>query len=248
MNRIAITGATGSIGQLIVAEAEKKDLQVVSLSRSTGIDLLTGAGLEEALANVDAVIDASQVGDPTSEDPVTPILTGARHLIDAAKSADVGRLVMLSINGVQDKGLQQFPFYDARAKQEKLVADSGLTTTIVRSSQWFEFALNPAAVTENDENVVVQDWNIQPAAASSIARYLVEAALGEHGDGVVTVCGPDAMRLPALTEAVLAHRDDARPVDIQDPPLAGLGDGTLLAPEGSDLVGPTLDQWLNTSH
>lgn len=245
MNRIAIAGATGSIGKLIVEEAEKKDLDVVALSRSTGADLLTGEGLREKLTGVDAVIDASQVGDPTADDPVSPILRGAQNLLDAAGSANVGRLVMLSINGVQDAGLQNFPFYDARARQEKLVLDSRLTSTIVRSSQWFEFALNPAAVSVADHEVTSQDWYIQPAAAASVARYLVEAALGEHGDGVVTVCGPDAMRLPALTEAVLAHRDDARPVEIQEPPLVGLGDGTLLAPAGADLVGPTLDQWLD---
>ncbi|WP_129358699.1 SDR family oxidoreductase [Rothia uropygioeca] len=244
MTRIAVAGATGSIGRLIVEAAEQNDVEVVPLSRSHGVDLLSAEGLAGKLEGVTAVIDASQVGDPTTQDPVTPILAAARNLIEACRSSSVGRLVMLSINGVQDEGLRQFPFYDARARQEEAVAESGLVHTIVRSSQWFEFALNPAAIVEEEDAVVAQNWYIQPAAARSVARYLVRAALGEHGEGVVTVCGPDALRLPELTEAVLRHRGDNRPVNVEEPPLPGLGDGKLLAPADSDIVTPSLDEWL----
>ncbi|MDN5605240.1 MAG: NAD(P)H-binding protein [Kocuria sp.] len=248
MTRLAVAGATGAMGELIVQAAEEDGFTVVPLSRSQGVDLLSADGLDAKLEGVSAVIDASQVVSPVAEDPVAPILKGADNLVGASRSAGVDRLIMLSINGVQDEGLRQFPFYDARSRQEEVVADSGLAHTIVRSSQWFEFALNPAAVVEEDDVVRAQNWQIQPAAALSVARYVVRAAAGEHGDGVVTVCGPDRMRLPELTEAVLRHRGDERPVTIESAPLPGMDNGSLLAPADADLVGPALGEWLDAQN
>ena len=151
---------------------------------------------------------------------------------------------MLSINGVQDEGLQQFPFYAARAAQEELVGRSSVEHLIVRSAQWFEFGMNPAAVTEEQDRVRAQDWAIQPLAAASVASFLVEAAQGRHGAGMVTLAGPDRMRLPELTERTLRARGDRRPVHAEDPVFPGLGDGTLHAPSDARILGPGLAQWL----
>ncbi|MCA1169292.1 NAD(P)H-binding protein [Rothia kristinae] len=244
MTRIAVAGASGAIGTLVLHDAAQAGLDTVSLDRAHGIDLLTGEGLAAALEGVTAVIDVSQVAPPDHENPTGPILRAAGHLLEAAQAAGVRRLVMLSINGVQDEGLQQFPFYAARAAQEELVGRSSVEHLIVRSAQWFEFGMNPAAVTEEQDRVRAQDWAIQPLAAASVASFLVEAAQGQHGAGMVTLAGPDRMRLPELTERTLRARGDRRPVHAEDPVLPGLGDGTLHAPSDARILGPGLAQWL----
>ena len=61
MTRIAVAGASGAIGTLVLREAAQHGLDAVPLDRSHGIDLLTGGGLAEALSGVDAVVDVSQV-------------------------------------------------------------------------------------------------------------------------------------------------------------------------------------------
>lgn len=246
--RLAIAGASGAIGSLTRRAALEAGADVVELDRSHGVDLLTGEGLDQALDGVQAVIDVSQVAAPDHESPTEPTLRAAGNLLDAARGAGVQRVVMLSINGVQDPGLQQFPFYAARAAQEQEVAESGLEHVVLRSAQWFEFGLNPAAVTEHDDEVLAQDWAIQPLAAASVARFLVEAARGEHGQGVVTIAGPERMRLPELTERTLRARKDTRPVRTVDAVLPGLADDTLYAPEDATILGPDLDQWLASQH
>lgn len=115
---------------------------------------------------------------------------------------------------------------------------------MVRSAQWFEFVLNPAGTEEADHEVRVQNWDIQPVATRSVARFLVEAAEGEHGEGVVTVAGAERITLPQLTEKVLAVRDDSRKVVTVDPALEGLGDGSLHAPADAVILEPNIEQWV----
>lgn len=183
MTKIAVAGATGIIGKVIVAEAEKAGHEVGEISRAKGVNLLTGDGLDAALAGVEAVIDASQVVNPVADDPITPIIDAAKVLTTAAEKQGVKRLVMLSINGVEKPQLQEFPFYKVRFEQEGIFADSSVESVVVRSVQWFEFALNPAGSEVTNAEIKAQNWAIQPAAMDSVATFLVEAAEGKHGSG-----------------------------------------------------------------
>jgi putative NADH-flavin reductase len=47
--RIAVAGATGHIGSLAPSALERDGHEVVRISRSLGVDLLTGEGLDDAL-------------------------------------------------------------------------------------------------------------------------------------------------------------------------------------------------------
>ena len=246
MMKIAVAGATGAIGKVIVEKAREAGHDVVEMSRAQGVELLEGTGIEEALAGVDAVIDASQVGNPMAEDPITPILRGTKNLLDAAQAQNVHRVVMLSINGVEKPQLQEFPFYETRFEQEELVLKANHNNVVVRSVQWFEFALNPAGCEESASEVKVQNWDIQPAAMDSVAQFMVEAAEGKHGEGLLTVAGGDRLSLPELTQRVMDSRGDTRTVVTVDPVLPALGDGSLHAPGNAHILKPTLQQWLNS--
>jgi uncharacterized protein YbjT (DUF2867 family) len=126
-----------------------------------------------------------------------------------------------------------------------MVLDGPVPATIVKSTQWYEFATNPAAVTCDDDEVTVEDWLIQPIAADSVADVLVETALGQtHMPRTIT--GPQAMRLPDLTSKLLAPQGDGRRVRAVQSELAGFAAGALLPSDGDIAIGPDIDTWLHT--
>jgi uncharacterized protein YbjT (DUF2867 family) len=59
--RVAIAGGTGVVGRHVVAALEATGHEPVVLSRSRGVDVETGSGLDTALSGVAAVVDVSNV-------------------------------------------------------------------------------------------------------------------------------------------------------------------------------------------
>ena len=213
MSRIAVAGATGTLGARIVERLIAKGHDVAPISRSAGVDLHTGAGLTEALTGAQAVVDASNAfpTDPEA-DLVETLVQATRHLVEAAQAAGVERLVAVSIANVEDPAFDHFPYYVAKREQEKVVAGSALDTTIVKTTQWHEFATNPAAVTFEDAEVLVEDWLLQPVAVDAVADVVVTHVLESSSAAVVQLTGPEQVRLPELTQRLLAARGDDRPV------------------------------------
>ncbi|MDF0586073.1 NAD(P)H-binding protein [Tsukamurella sp. 8F] len=240
--RIAVIGATGTAGSLTTAAARRAGHEVVEISRSTGVDLHTGAGLAAALEGVDAVIDASNAfpTDP-DQDVVEAFAIATSHVVAACAAAEA-HLVHLSIEGIDLPDFDGFAYYLAKREQERIIRESGVSSTIVRSAQWFEFATNPAAVSFTDDRVTVQDWLVQPIAAETVARVLVDEC-GTRG-AARSIAGPEAIALPELTARVLAAHGDERPVESVPAALPGLSRGILLARDGAELLGPDLDAWL----
>lgn len=241
MVTMAVVGATGLAGRHVCRWAESAGHRVVPLSRSVGVDVLTGQSLPVALDRVDVVVDASNVRAPGRE-PSEVLMAAMEHLAAACITTGVRRLVLLSINGIDDPGFDDFPYYVAKRAQEAVLRQSGMAFTILRSAQWFEFSLNPAAVTASADQVTVEDWLIQPVAVDAVAAELVAAGASERE--TVTVAGPDVLRLPELTARYLRARGDHRPVQSTPPGLAAFGSGALLASPGARIVGPSIDTWL----
>lgn len=246
--RIAVIGATGTVGSHVVTGLAGQGVDVVKVSRAEGVDLISGDGLNEALHGVDVAIDASNPFPPDDSVKLKDAFTAsARHVVDSCSSEGVGHLVFLSIVGVENPVLQDFPYYDAKRAQEVIVADSGVPSTIVKSTQFHEFALNPAAVTVGDDGISVQDWLIQPIAAEVVADVMVQVALSEDRPPTRSVAGPASIRLPELTTGLLQRHDDPRPVRTVPAQLAALADGALLAPGDADTLGPSVADWLGSS-
>lgn len=243
--RIAVLGATGTAGTRTVGLLAKEGIVPVEVSRSNGVDLITGEGLGEALRGIDVVIDASNAFPPDDTMGLHEALTSAtRNVVTSCAAQGVGHLVFLSIAGVENAVFDDFPYYVAKRAQEGMVHESPVRSTIVKSTQWHEFAANPAAVTFLDGEVLVEDWLVQPVAADTVAEVLVETALNPPGSGVKTITGPEAIRLPDLTSRMLAGRGDPRSVRVVAPALDALSEGVLLAPAHATVVGPGISAWL----
>lgn len=243
--RIAVIGATGTAGSRTTAAAQRLGHDVIEISRSTGVDLLTGAGLTEALAGAEVAIDTSNAfpNEPDT-DPVRALEGATRNVVEACRAAGVEHLVFLSICNIDDPVFDEFPYYLAKRAQEQVVRQSSLAATIVRTTQWHEFATNPAAVMFDGDQVTVQDWLIQPIAADTVADALIESASTRPSALVLT--GPESIRLPELTARVLAARGDLRQVVAAEPGLRPLAEGALLAPEEAEVRPPGIARYLET--
>ena len=244
--RVAVVGATGTAGRRVAAELRRRGAAVAALSRATGVDVISGAGLDAALDGSSAVIDASSMTRPPHGMTMLHATeAAAANLTDAARRAGIGQLVVLSIVGIDDECFGPGSYYETKRTQERSFVASGIPTRIIRTTQWFEFALNPGGSRVGEDRVEVFDRLMQPVAVDSVAALLADAASSARFEqGVTNVAGPEQMLLSTMTEAVLRHVGDHRPVTALAPPVAELLHGALLPPEGTMVVGPTLGEWL----
>lgn len=113
------------------------------------------------------------------------------RVVDACRDRRVEHLVLLSIAGIESPLFDRFDYYLGKRTQERLVAAAEMPSTIIKSTQWHEFATNPAVVTFDRDEVRVGDWLIQPIAADTVAEVLIEAALAGSGE---TRCSPARRR------------------------------------------------------
>ena len=246
LRTIAVIGATGTAGSRVVSRLRARDVGVVEISRAHGVDVISGRGLFQALAGVDVVIDVSNPMPADGHASITQtVATATRNVVGACAARDIQRLVVLTIAGIEDPVFDGFPYYEAKRAAKDIVLDGPVPATIVKSTQWYEFATNPAAVSSPDGEVIVQDWLVQPIAADTVADVLVEAALSQT-PAPRTITGPDAIRLPELTTKMLAQQGDNRRVRTVQPELAALASGALLASDGAVVIGPDVDAWLLT--
>ena len=202
--KITVVGASGLIGTKVVDLLTADGHDVVAASRASGVDVLTGDGLAEALSGADALIDV--LNSPSFEDdPVMEFFTKATtNLVDEAKRAGVGHYVALSIVGVD--GLPGSGYMRAKVVQEKIIAESGLPYTIVRATQFAEFT---DAITDTmlaGDEVRVPDALIQPVAADDVARDVARAAVAEPLNGIVNIGGPEKVSFERMARDVLGRR------------------------------------------
>jgi uncharacterized protein YbjT (DUF2867 family) len=247
MAKIAVIGATGTAGSRVRAKLKGRDIPVAEISRSHGVDLISREGLSAALAGVDVAVDASIVFPADDTLDIEESLSAAAwNMLDACTSQRVQRVVLLTIARIDNPVFDNFPYYRAKRAQKEIMLSNGAACTIVKSTHWHEFATNPAAVTFGEDEVVVEDWLIQPVSADTVADVLVEAALGGAGRPQ-TITGPDVVRLPELTAKLLQRQEDTRPVRAVAAQLPASTEGALLAPGDAAIIGPDVDTWLQTS-
>ena len=212
--KITVVGASGLIGTKLVDLLTADGHDVVAASRSSGVDVLTGDGLAEALSGAEALVDV--VNSPSFEDgPVMDFFTkSTTNLVDEANRAGVGNYVCLSIVGVD--GLLDSGYMRAKVSQEKILTDSGLPYTIVRATQFAEFAdAIVASMTIGDE-IRVPDALIQPVTADQVVAEVARAAVAPPLQAVVNIGGPEKISFEQMARAVL-EKQGADKTIIVDP-------------------------------
>jgi uncharacterized protein YbjT (DUF2867 family) len=134
--KIAVAGATGRVGRHLVDVLEAQGHDVVAMSRSTGVDLVTGRGLSEALAGVDSVIDAASQPSPDEKAATEFFIASARNLQDAGERAGVQGIVVVSIIGC-DRFAAGYNV--AKVAQEQALESGPIPVRVLRAAQFHEF-------------------------------------------------------------------------------------------------------------
>jgi uncharacterized protein YbjT (DUF2867 family) len=236
--KIVVIGGTGLIGSQVVARLGEHGHEAVAAAPNTGVNTLTGEGLDEVLEGASVVVDVSN--SPSFEDAAVLefFRTSTGNLLAAEKAAGVGHHVALSVVGTErmaDKG-----YFRAKSVQEDLIADSGIAYSIVHATQFFEFIKSIAALATDGDTVRLPPALFQPMAAEDVAKAVARVAAGAPVNGIVEVGGPEKFRMDELVRQALEAGNDPRRV-VTDPEARYFGDYMVddrtLVPADGALVG-----------
>ena len=242
--RVAVVGATGRIGTCTHAALERNGHEVVPVSRSAGVDVRAGAGLDAALAGVDAVIDCSNVPSQDEPEIVAFFEEVTRNLLAAEQRAGVRHHVVLSIVGI-DHG-QPVPHYAGKRRQEQLTREGRVPYSIVRATQFHDFAAMVAGWGEQDGTATIAPLLVQPIAPGDVGELLAEVATGEPRNGVLEIAGPETQDLVDMARRTLAARgQELRLVPTWRGAFGTSMAGEVLLPGPEARLGrTTFDEWL----
>jgi uncharacterized protein YbjT (DUF2867 family) len=248
--KIAVAGATGRLGRHVVDVLAERGHEVVPMSRATGVDVITGAGLDAALRGVEVVVDAA-TGPSAEQQPATDFFVTAAHSLQkAGVRAGVREAVVVSIIGTD-----RFSggYGAAKVAHEQAWRSGPIPARIVRAAQFHEFVGQLLEWGRRGDLVVVPEMRTQIVAARAVAEVIADVieadAAGADVSGTIEVAGPQEEDLLALATELAARRGSPATIDaVRDPgdPDAEMqATGGLLPGPGARLVGPTFRQWLD---
>ncbi|MGO4594995.1 SDR family oxidoreductase [Leifsonia sp. 2TAF2] len=210
--KIVVAGGTGLVGAAVVDKLRAAGHDAVAASRRTGVNLYTADGLADALEGAQVVVDASNSRYTDYPGALDFFETATLNLLTLGAAAGVRHHVVLSVVGSEKLASSGGLYFQAKAEQERLVAESGMPYSIVHSTQFFEF-VRAIADSASDAHVArVAEALVQPIAAEDAASAVVETATGAPTQRVVEVAGPDQFRLGDLVELELRWAHDPREV------------------------------------
>ncbi|MFF4318970.1 SDR family oxidoreductase [Streptomyces sp. NPDC001568] len=207
--KVTVIGGTGLIGSQLVTALRAAGHDVVPAAPSTGVDLLTGVGLDEVIEGADTVVNVSN--SPTFDEASPAFFrTTVGNLLAAGERAGVRHQVALSIVGVDR--VPQLDYYRAKTLQEELLRGGPTPYSIVRATQFFEFMDAVMSWTADDRTVRLPATPVQPIATADVVAALADVTTGPPLNGILDVAGPDVFPLDELGRLTLAVRQDARTV------------------------------------
>lgn len=245
--KIIIIGGTGLIGSKLLNILRERGHQAIAASPNTGVNTMTGEGLDEALAGADIVVDVANSPSFADDAVLDFFTTSGRNLLAAATKAGVKHHVALSVVGTDR--LAESGYFRGKIAQEKLIRESGLPYTIVHSTQFFEFLGGIAASAAEGDTIRLSPANIQAISSDDVALAMADFTLGAPVNGIVEIAGPEKVRLSDLVQHYLTLKNDPRTV-IADAHAryfgAELKADTLLPGANPRLGKVKVDDWLRT--
>ena len=212
--KIVVIGGTGLVGSKLVKQLREHGQEAVAASPASGVDSVTGEGLANALKGAFVVVDVTS--SPSWEDAAVLKFfeTSTRNLLTYGAAAGVRHHIALSVVGTER--LLESGFFRAKLAQENLIKASRMPYSIVRATQFFEFAKSIGDFSTAGNQVRLPSVLFQPMAAEDVAAALRGIATSSPVNGMIEIGGPEKFRLDELIRRDLAARDDPREV-ISDP-------------------------------
>jgi uncharacterized protein YbjT (DUF2867 family) len=252
--RIAVIGATGRVGRHVVDLLEERGHKVVGISRSLGVDVVTGEGLTEALAGVETVIDTATIASPEQQAATEFFTAAARNLQRLGELAGVRRIVVVSIIGVD-----RFTtgYLAAKQVQERVLLAGPIPVRILRAAQFHEFVPELVDGGRQDGVSFVPRFRTQLVAARTVAETLAELATvpdsvpaGAATAPIREVAGPRAESLVEMARLLVGRRGEPIRIEGATDPTDPDGDlheqDALLPGPHAILAGPAFEEWLES--
>ena len=247
--KIVVIGGSGLIGSKTVERLRKKGHDVVAASPNSGVNTITGEGLADALAGAQVVVDLANSPSFEAKPALEFFQTAGRNLLAAEATAGVGHHIALSVVGTDR--LQGSGYFRAKLAQETLIKASRLPYTIVRATQFFEFAGGIAQFATEGATVRLPSVLMQPIVSDDVAAALADVAIAEPLNDTVELAGPEPVRMDELIRRYLSAKGDSRKV-IADPEALYYGvkvNDQSLTPGAHPRLGPTrFEEWLKRSN
>lgn len=199
---VAVAGGTGLVGRMVVERLQRAGHRTTVLTRSNGIDLTTGARLAPALTDVEAVIDVTNAPVTKKAASIEFFQAVTANLLSAEARAGVGHHLALSIVGIDRVPLG---YYFGKRAQEELIEAGPVPWTILRATQFHEFA-GQVLARMSGPVAVVPRMRTQPIAAAEVAAQLVELVAAEPIGRAADLAGPEVLDLPTMARQLIRRR------------------------------------------
>jgi uncharacterized protein YbjT (DUF2867 family) len=241
--KFAVIGGTGLIGSQVVKNLNAAGHEAVPHSQSTGVDVISGQGLGEAVAGADVIVNLTN--SPTFDEASLAFFqTSMDNLLTAGRKGGVRHFVILSIVGVDQ--VPELDYYRAKALQEDILVAGPIPYSIVRATQFMEFIDAVLSWTADGDTVRLPATPIQPIASKDVADAVAEVAAGAPLGGIRNIAGPEVFSLDELGRVTLSHKSDGRTV-VTDP-TAGMFaavKGDVLTDKDAHLAPTRYADWIS---
>jgi uncharacterized protein YbjT (DUF2867 family) len=221
MQHILVTGGTGMLGRHVVPRLQETGCKIRVLSRSSreaggGIeyvtgDLATGEGIEAAVQGVEVILHCA--GSSKGDEEKT------LNLVRAVSGTGVKHLVYISVVGADrvpvKSGIDRamFGYFASKLASERIVADSGLSWTILRATQFHDLIFMVAqAMARLPVAPVFAGFRFQPVDVNDVADRLMQLTLGEPAGLVPELGGPRVYTMSDLLRSYLHASHRHRPI------------------------------------
>jgi uncharacterized protein YbjT (DUF2867 family) len=243
--KVVVIGGTGRVGSQVVGMLAEQGHDAVAASPSTGVNTVTGEGVDDVLRGADVLVDVSNSPSFEETEATTFFENSTETLLTAEAAAGVRHHVALSVVGTEELAATS-GYFRAKLLQERLIGKGSVPYTIIHATQFFEFLTDIIDTATQDGTVHVPPANMQPISTADVAKAVAHRAIGAPVNGIEEIGGPEKLRMAELFRATLAPLDDPREV-LEDPEAlywgAKIGEDTLCPDEGATLSDTTLRQW-----
>ena len=248
--KIAVAGATGRVGHHVTDILTERGRDVVPMSRSQGVDVITGDGLAAALAGVECVIDAVAGPSPEQRAATAFFTTAARNLHQAGQRAGVRRMIVVSVIGTDRFTAGYGP---AKIAHEQAHLSGPIPVRVLRAAQFHELVAQLVDWGTQGDIAYVPRMRTQLVAARAVAEVLADLVTGSGPAQApfIEVAGPREESMVEMAELLAARRGHPGKIEgVSDPADPGRElneNGALLPGSGAILTGPTFEGWLDSA-
>ena len=242
--KVAIVGG-GLSGRAIERAIVRQGATAELYSRSTGFDVLRDNAIQR-LGQADVIVEATG-RFTTSKKVATDFFTRSTRAIATAARASGARHILLSIVNCELPEVQGYGYFAGKTAQERVAREESENLTVVRSTQWFEFAGQNLERMRFGPLALVPVMTIKPVALDAVADVIAECAVGKRVGTSHDVAGPEVMTLGEMTKRL--PNKHVLPLAMAIPGRMGRAfrNGALLPGSSVEVVGPRFSDWLSAN-